>query len=370
VGPDIIAPTLSLIEGPVNTVNVYGPFGPFVISAADINDINPSFTRLHYSINTEPERTEYLSADTGGVFRLPLLDLSRQLFTGDTIHYYFTAVDGAHRPNSGRLPLSGAFSLIMVTSEVFENFERSGMDRWTVDDGWILRNDGYVSGHSIWFSSPNYPNNANASMTMNFDYDLSPYNGARLTFYRKNLIRSGDTCLVEASNNGGITWTRIGTITGLVAPIYQQMEVDMAPVLDPGSHHYKVRFRFVSDDTSTWVGVFLDDIGWSVDAVLDGLREEAALPKDMALHQNYPNPFNPETKIQFSVPSNSAVRLEIFDILGRQVSTLVDKELRPGDYSVTWNGTDNSNNPVASGIYFYRLTTNYGVRQQKMTLLR
>ena len=372
VGPDQIPPTLSLVEGPPNTVNLLGPYGPFIIDAFDANGVDPYQVRLHYFVNGESESSAPLGPGPDeGEFMLESLDLDRQLESGDTVHYYFTARDGAHNPNTGRLPQSGSYALVMTTVEIFEDFERYGLDHWTVDEGWTLRNDGRYSSHSVWFASPNYPNNANASMTANLDYDLSPYSSVLLTFFRKQAIRIGDTCFVEASNNGGSTWSRIGAFTDTIYPqIFRYTECDLGPVLSPDAHHYKMRFRFVSDDTLTWAGIFIDDVGWRVEPMV-GVGESGGQVSDaFELLPNYPNPFNPSTSIRFSLPAASDVRLEIFDILGRRVGVLVDERLNAGEYNVAWNGTDADGDAAASGIYFYRLTTGQGTRQAKMTLLR
>jgi hypothetical protein len=259
----------------------------------------------------------------------------------------------------------------MTTVEIFEDFERYGLDHWTVDEGWTLRNDGRYSSHSVWFANPNYPNNANASLTADLDYDLSPYSSVVLTFFRKQAIRIGDTCFVEASNNGGATWGRIGAFTDTIYPqIFRYTECDLGTVLNPNAHHYKMRFRFVSDDTLTWAGIFIDDVGWNVGPMV-GVGESGGQISDaFELLPNYPNPFNPATNIRFSLPAASDVRLEIFDILGRRVGVLVDEQLNAGEYDVAWNGTDAHGDAAASGIYFYRLTTKQGTRQAKMTLLR
>ena len=73
------------------------------------------------------------------------------------------------------------------------------------------------------------------------------------------------------------------------------------------------------------------------------------------LHQNYPNPFNPETTIRFEISSEMNVQLEIYDILGRKVKTLYDSKASPGFYNLIWNGLDEYNTLVSTGIYFYRL---------------
>jgi len=94
------------------------------------------------------------------------------------------------------------------------------------------------------------------------------------------------------------------------------------------------------------------------------------VPAQVQLAQNYPNPFNPETTIRFSVPKRQEVTLAVYDLLGRQVTTLVSKQMNAGEHTVTWSGTDNNGQPVASGVYFYRLNTKDETRLRKMILLR
>lgn len=92
---------------------------------------------------------------------------------------------------------------------------------------------------------------------------------------------------------------------------------------------------------------------------------ESSLPTSFALEQNYPNPFNPITEISFSLPEASEAKLEIFNIMGQRVTTLVDESLPAGHHSATWDATDN-----ASGIYFYRLTAGDAGTTRKMVLLK
>ncbi|MBD3402733.1 T9SS type A sorting domain-containing protein, partial [candidate division GN15 bacterium] len=94
------------------------------------------------------------------------------------------------------------------------------------------------------------------------------------------------------------------------------------------------------------------------------------LPLGFELQQNYPNPFNPTTTIEFSLPSQSRVRLDVYNVLGQRVNTLVDKELSAGSYAVEWNGRNNAGTPVATGVYFYRLTTDEYTSSKKMLLLK
>jgi hypothetical protein len=94
------------------------------------------------------------------------------------------------------------------------------------------------------------------------------------------------------------------------------------------------------------------------------------VPGEFALHQNRPNPFNSATEIRFSLPKASAVKLEILNILGQKVITLIDDDLKPGHHTVLWNGRDFNDQTVATGIYFYRLRAGDLHDSKKMLLLK
>ena len=92
--------------------------------------------------------------------------------------------------------------------------------------------------------------------------------------------------------------------------------------------------------------------------------------KKFALHQNYPNPFNPETKIRFDLPVASNVTLKIYNTVGQEIFSLVNGYYESGFHSATWYGQNKFGNPVPSGIYFYKLTTDNYVQLRKMSLIR
>ena len=97
---------------------------------------------------------------------------------------------------------------------------------------------------------------------------------------------------------------------------------------------------------------------------------ETRIPETFFLDQNYPNPFNPETQIQFGIPNQQQVQLEIYNILGQLVHTIIDKNLSGGQYSVIWNGKNDAGQQVASGLYFYRFTAGNFTKTRKMILIR
>ena len=94
------------------------------------------------------------------------------------------------------------------------------------------------------------------------------------------------------------------------------------------------------------------------------------MPAPAILAQNWPNPFNPSTSISFELRQPGQARLEIFDLRGRLVNTLLDKELGTGTHIEDWDGTDANGAPVASGVYFYRLSAGGTSVSRKMLLLK
>ena len=102
-----------------------------------------------------------------------------------------------------------------------------------------------------------------------------------------------------------------------------------------------------------------------------GVGDNESIPDYFALHQNYPNPFNPSTQISFDVPQGAEhIMLNVYNILGQNVSTLVNGVMNPGQYTMEWNATDEVGNPVASGIYFYELRSASFTARKKMLLIR
>ncbi|MEK7671713.1 MAG: T9SS type A sorting domain-containing protein, partial [Bacteroidota bacterium] len=95
------------------------------------------------------------------------------------------------------------------------------------------------------------------------------------------------------------------------------------------------------------------------------VSETGGLPRAFTLAQNYPNPFNPATVIQYSLPGDTRVSLRVFDILGREVATLVDEEQKAGKNSVVFDALH-----LSSGIYYYRLNAGRFSDVKKMLLLR
>ncbi|MCD4829375.1 MAG: T9SS type A sorting domain-containing protein [Candidatus Cloacimonetes bacterium] len=97
------------------------------------------------------------------------------------------------------------------------------------------------------------------------------------------------------------------------------------------------------------------------------LGDSSSLPQLLGA---FPNPFNPETTIGFSLPVSGQVELTVYNVRGERVKTLVNGDMKPGDHTVTWQGSDDNGSPVASGVYFYRLQAGGNTETRKMLLLK
>jgi len=94
------------------------------------------------------------------------------------------------------------------------------------------------------------------------------------------------------------------------------------------------------------------------------------LPQTFSLHQNYPNPFNPITSLRYDLPEQAQVTLTIYDLIGREVTQLVNTTQEPGFKSVQWNATDMHGKPVSAGVYLYQIRAGEFVQTRKMVLLK
>ena len=165
----------------------------------------------------------------------------------------------------------------------------------------------------------------------------------------------GDNGTVRNTTNGGATWLTDSYLNSLTTEHIKCI----APV------HFSI-LQQSAVDSVTVVGIVGNGIMTvSSEPLTQVFEPSPSLPSDFALHQNYPNPFNPTTIINFQLPIDNYVTIKVYDLLGREVATLVDEEKVPGTYTVAWNGSGH-----ASGVYFYRLITDSFVDVKKLVLLK
>ena len=123
-------------------------------------------------------------------------------------------------------------------------------------------------------------------------------------------------------------------------------------------------------DLRRFVGMTTDETGhFALPLQAFSTERGAALPTDFALGQNYPNPFNPSTIIPYQIPVSTHVRLEVFNMLGQYLTTLVDAEQSAGAHTAQWDGTDVAGRAVGAGVYIYRLSGGGVTVSRRMVLV-
>jgi len=173
-------------------------------------------------------------------------------------------------------------------------------------------------------------------------------------------IYPAESCLVGMSGPGAIAVMkyRNGQIT---TPLPLGRSLAATKFILPEVSDAKLRLVGRAADT-----LFL----YEFDQLVDVPESNQPLPESFELSQNYPNPFNPSTTISYNLPRRSDVTIEIFNLLGQRVRTLVDESQSSGPHQVEWDGTDETGSPVSSGVYLYRLKAGESVQSKKMMLLK
>jgi hypothetical protein len=120
-----------------------------------------------------------------------------------------------------------------------------------------------------------------------------------------------------------------------------------------------------SDNIGTMIGCFINGIKYGDTALTNIRGTNTNVLDEFRLSQNYPNPFNPTTNIKFQIKNDGFVTLKVYDILGKEVATLVNEKLKPGEYETTFSGSG-----LASGVYFYKLTVGDFTDIKRMVLIK
>jgi len=128
--------------------------------------------------------------------------------------------------------------------------------------------------------------------------------------------------------------------------------------------------RPLADIQPPHFGHLMEEATWSWPGATAVTGATDAGPNDLSLTQNYPNPFNPQTTIRYEIPKPGRVVLQVHNLLGERVRTLVAEHQTAGSHHLTWDGRDEAGRQLAAGIYLYRLQASGGVQMRKMLLIR
>ena len=365
VGPDQAPPTFSHIPLK-SSINGKDP-RQLSVGVTDNSEIDAATVYVQFMTKTVSDSLLLTSSGNSNLFQGALLPIFAY---GDTVRYYFSAYDKARTPNRGQ---SDVYTFIVG----FEDFE-SGLTHWTTSpNGWGLEKIFYYSGENSINDSPggNYPLNRDVSIATNFGIDLSKASHAALTFWTRYFLEiNRDFGYIEVSNDGGLSWNKIGSAINGVSSFWKQQTVSLSNFCGAGNTDVRIRFRMTSDNNQgpPFQGWFIDDVqiveGLDVTAV--SREANIVIPDKYTLYQNFPNPFNPTTTIQFDLPSPGNVALKIYNIRGELVRTLIQEQLNFGAHRVAWDGSDDHGRLQSSGVYFYKLETKDFNAVRKLVLIK
>ncbi len=237
-----------------------------------------------------------------------------------------------------------------------------------------------------WQDVPRYFNSGS------FTFEVILTADGNITYQYNSLDGVLNSCTIGIENGGGTVGLQIAYNQNYVAEnlavkiehptIWLSADPLSGFVMPGSSSDINVTFDATQLEEGEYVG-YLDIISndpdegsMAVECTLTvsgetGLGDlSGVIPEKFELQQNYPNPFNPTTRITFALPVQSAVRLIIYDLLGRQVRGLLAEELPAGYHAVSWDGTNDKGRAVSSGIYFYQLEAGDFEQSRKMIMLK
>lgn len=243
----------------------------------------------------------------------------------------------------------------------------NGMTNWTAVGGWNTSTVQAYSPTRSFSESPtgNYTNSSVRTMTLTTGRNVSSVPVTILSFYTRYNIEIMDNAYIDVSSDNGTTWNSVKYYYG-VQNEWKQEVLDITELAN-SSTTLKIRFTVVTNRSVVADGWYVDNIKLTnYQDVLTGISYDPEVPTTFSLEQNYPNPFNPETKIKYSLPKTSMVKLVVYDALGKVVSTLVNEEQAAGIYEINVDGLKG----LASGIYFYRISAGSFTDVKKMVLVK
>jgi len=279
--------------------------------------------------------------------------------------------------------LTGSSGTIMKTTNKGNNWTVLNSTTQTILDGiWFLNeNTGYVGGANIFLKTTD----GGQTWINKIGNFISPFETAESVFFSDEntgyYCTNTSNCRIVKTTNGGDTWNLIhdqsnigagwsmsftNAFTGYVCTgngkvlkttdAGNSWGVQNTPLSE---NLYEIHFP--NENTgyiSSWSGKILKTTNGGLTFIS---RINNEIPSSFKLHQNYPNPFNPSTNISFEIPNNEFARLEVFDMNGKSVSVLTNENLKAGNYKLTFNASK-----LASGIYYYKLTSGYLSETKKM----
>lgn len=347
---------------------------------------NSSWTLLNLPMTPKEPATLSGHIQSGGV-DIPALIVIGDVFS-DSLSvdgkYIYHAYQGeypitihaeGYYPYRGSVTLSpGAnqrsFSLSPI-DVVYEETWENGAGGWEIEGPWVVQNELSISGNAItdsWGGNGFYAVGCDVWIQSVQPVNIPSSGNPLLSFDSHLYTEPGfDPVRVQISDDK-VQWTTLWEDSGR-QDWWQRHYIDL-------SEHAGAKYlRFRLTDNSNHEE--LTDPGWTIDniRIITGTavsNEDSVNPSQpvITLGQNYPNPFNPSTRISFANAEAGMIRLEIYNIRGQKIKTLINEYIPAGNHRITWNGDDDSGKQVSSGVYLYRIEGSKQSLTRKMLLAK
>ena len=391
-----------ITNSPTVNMNIYEMYGPNVVEVINQIDYTPPFeisfnpiTNKSYltCFSTYGSKETRLYFSTASTTNIPptkpvLHDLEIVNDTG---------YDVCWAPSIDYEGESVSYRIKEMKSPLITTEECNTLDNWQ-NNGFSVTTGGHNSLYCYHAG-----NGADIMTSITTTAPVSIESGDAISFWKKYVIEPDwDYFYVEISEDGE-DFTTLETYSG-INNSWTHTSIDLSDYAGKSEH---IRFRYKSDFVIAGSGFYIDDIApanwfeeinyienlqdtlfhvdeipvndiyyqvkavdetflesdWSNVKGMIGIysipgEDQGALPITWSLHQNFPNPFDPKTTISFSIKQNSEIELEIFNIKGQKIKTVINEFMQTGNHSIVWYGDDEYGKYVNSGLYFYKLSAN------------
>lgn len=220
--------------------------------------------------------------------------------------------------------------------------------------------------------SGTYSGKINYVFTGNTGGVCRTFNGTKPSVGSAGDTKAGVWVFGDNSNNILEYWFYYNTSTNSIARIdtlnwtgWKMKYIPLSQVTGTGDKLFHSVVVVQTPEGNKNSAIYIDDLQTSVVTSVEEIPQSGIMPDEYALSQNYPNPFNPTTNIRFSLPSNGHTSLKVYDMLGREVRTLISEEMPAGYYEINFDAHN-----LSSGVYFYTLTSGNFTSSNKMILLK
>lgn len=394
---DVSPPDISDVSDPEVTAQTGIPYA---IMAHVTDPSSVASVRLHYRIDGGDWSDVVMRAALGGGYSGQIPGMS----AGTQIDYYVSAEDGLGFSSTSPEGAPDSFYTLYVADLAYDyQVEDPGDPNWQLgvpedqaDAGIWVRDDPvgteyngeqiqpeddhtlapgikcFVTGNGVPGGAPGDADVDHGCTTLVSPvFDLSDATLAFVKYYRwyaEGGAASDDVFAVDVSSDGGDSWVPLERVADLENS-WQAVAVKLNDLI-PLTAQVQFRYQACDLNTQNLVEAAVDDF-----SILTFTPSSSAVPEAdtglvTSLDQNQPNPSRPATTIRFRLSNPAEAKLDLFDISGRRVRTLLEAPLQSGPHEVRWDGLDGQGNPAPAGVYFYRLKAGVFEQSRRMTILR